>query len=398
MILMPEFVYVGVHRSGKRVAGTVDVLDEGQLRMSLRSQGVRPLTVSRVSFLGTGLKTRMDLFLHFGFKGLFKSGKDCSESFFAQRTSTKSILHFTYQLQLLLSSGLSLVQSLELLEKQSSQSKLHSVITSMREYLLQGCTFSEALNIHRCIFPKVYVVLVRLGESTNQLEERLKFLSHYLERTEEMRKKVRKITFSFLMHSLFIAYFFIVLMYFALFKQITFYFLCSLMICSYFLMNYIRSQEGKVFINSLFLKVSFIQVFLRTLGAFYFSKTMQILVGSGLGLIESVSICNETLEYGIFENKIFKETLSRLYSDLESGQTLSTTLSKLKFFPKIASKMIRDKNTLQSLSCAFEKSANFFEIELSSSIQSFQSWLKRLQFTIVGALIAVYYFFHVVRL
>ena len=168
---MVEYQYDGVNRSGKRVSGKVDAPTEGELRMILRAQGIRPTKVSKVGALN------MDL------GALFTKG--------VGSVPLEVLVTFTRQLQVLTGSGIPLVQGLEILTDQATGVIFKNVIISIREKVSQGSYLWEALGAYPKIFPKLYVALIRAGEASGSMDSMLKRLSKYLEDSDRIRKLVK---------------------------------------------------------------------------------------------------------------------------------------------------------------------------------------------------------------
>src|SRR5690349_8283647 len=101
---MAEFTYTGIDKTGKRVGGKLTAASEGDLRMLLRGMGVRPTKIARPTL----------------------AGKNSPASFFkgSDSVSTESLVIFTRQLNVLIGSGIPLVQALEILSEQSADRTL----------------------------------------------------------------------------------------------------------------------------------------------------------------------------------------------------------------------------------------------------------------------------------
>src|SRR5581483_8490105 len=115
---MPEFAYQGVDKAGKRVSGKLDVPTEGDLRMALRGQGIRPVRISKVGALNRDL-------------GSLISNKGGS-------VPLDVLVTFTRQLNVLITSGIPIVQGLEILSDQTSHRNMKTIIGAMKERVAQG--------------------------------------------------------------------------------------------------------------------------------------------------------------------------------------------------------------------------------------------------------------------
>src|SRR4051812_39866608 len=115
---MAEYLYQGVDRSGKKVSGKLDVPSEGDLRMALRSQGIRPTSISKPGVLNSDLGTLI--------KGQVRN------------VPIEQLVTFTRQLQVLIGSGIPLVQGLEILTDQSAVGNLKTILTEIKNKVSQG--------------------------------------------------------------------------------------------------------------------------------------------------------------------------------------------------------------------------------------------------------------------
>src|SRR5690242_16634964 len=115
--------------------------------MALREQGIRP---TRISIAGESLNAKLTKMFGGGLRNVPMS----------------VLVSFTRQLQVLIGSGIPLVQGLDILGEQQADATMKSVILAVREKVSQGSYLWEALSNYPIIFPKIYIALVRAGESS----------------------------------------------------------------------------------------------------------------------------------------------------------------------------------------------------------------------------------------
>src|SRR5262249_5926896 len=101
------------------------------------------------------------------------------------------LVAFTRQLNVLITSGIPIVQGLEILTQQSTNRKMKTIITTMKEKDTQGSYFWESLTQFPKAFPRLYVSLIRAGETSGSIDQMLKRLSRYLEDSARLRKMVK---------------------------------------------------------------------------------------------------------------------------------------------------------------------------------------------------------------
>ncbi|MGE0616328.1 MAG: type II secretion system F family protein, partial [Bacteriovoracia bacterium] len=144
---MPEYQYQGVDKAGKRISGRLEAPTEGELRMMLRGQGIRPMRISKSGMLNADLGS------------IIRGGQLAS-------VPLPQLALFTRQLQVLVGSGIPLVQSLEVLGDQASNPSLKKILAAVRSKVSQGSFLWESLASYQTSFPRVYLALIRAGETS----------------------------------------------------------------------------------------------------------------------------------------------------------------------------------------------------------------------------------------
>ena len=166
---MALFFYQAFSKTGAKVSGTLDASSPGSAREKLQQQGFFPFEIIPAH------------------KVAFAEG--VIERFFSGTVSLKEKILFTKQLTVLLKSGIQLLQALELLVDQF-EGKMHRIIVSVKDGLKEGQSLADGLKQYPKVFENIYVQLVRSGEASGKLEVILDRLTQYLERRDELQKKV----------------------------------------------------------------------------------------------------------------------------------------------------------------------------------------------------------------
>ena len=140
---MPDFTYEALGRTGGKSAGTIAANSEREAAMALDAKGLYPLTIAlaRTQSTGTG-----------------------STGFFAKRVKGRHLATFYSQLADLLHTGVPLLRSLELLERQSTNPTLQSVLRDIRGKVADGTGLAQAMASHPRVFNELAVSMVRAGQ------------------------------------------------------------------------------------------------------------------------------------------------------------------------------------------------------------------------------------------
>jgi len=167
---MALYAYQAFTKDGKSVNGTMDAASVQEVRDKLTRSGVFPTSIVRAEQAGKPWwSTLWDSLL--------------------VRVSPEDVIFFTKQLAVLLKAGIPLLQALELLIEQTEKG-LHRILIRLKDGIKEGRSLADGLSQYPSIFDTTYVQLVKAGEASGRLETILERLVTYLERSQELRKKV----------------------------------------------------------------------------------------------------------------------------------------------------------------------------------------------------------------
>jgi type IV pilus assembly protein PilC len=391
---MALYQYKGVDRSGKAVSGQLEAQSEGEMRMMLRSAGVRPTKMTRASG-GLTLVKKAD-----------GSGGNSLNTRSTETLGLAAQLIFTRQLQVLIGAGIPIVQGLELLYEQMSDKNLKSVIGGIKERVSGGMFLWEALTYYPKAFPKLYISLIRAGESSGSIDAILKRLARYLEDADRLRKMLKSammypaivvcvgIGVIGIMMVFVIPRFetlltqsgqalpgptqFVIDVSHFLVKNIV-YVLLGIVAGVVALSRFFKTEEGKALLDRALFKAPIFGPIMQKGGIARFSRTMQTLLMSGVNLIDAVDICKSTID-----NVVLEDAVGTIRSDIEAGKTLGQVVNKLTVFPRMAVQMITVGESTGNLDKMLEKVADFYEEEVEMLVGGLTKMLEPLILVVLG--------------
>lgn len=394
---MAEFDYQGVNKAGKRVKGKIDAPNEGELRMILRSQGIRPLRISKAGVFNSDIATLLG-------GGL-------------RNVPVEEVVTFTRQLQVLIASGIPLVQGLEILQGQLGASALKTIVLAVKEKISQGSYLWEGLSLYPNVFPKLYVALIRAGEASGSIDQMLKRLSRYLEDGERLRKMVKSammypiIVMSIGAGVVSLMLIFVIPKFEEMLKgsnqslplptQLVItsshflvnnivYIAGAFLAIGYTVRRYVRSPEGRSLLDRVIFRMPLFGPMAQKSGIARFSRTLNTLLSSGLNLIDAIDICKATVD-----NAVIEAAVAKIRSEVEAGKTLGMVIGKLDAFPKMAVQMISVGESTGNLDKMLEKVADFYESEVETLVGGITKLIEPLVLvflggTVGGMMIAMY--------
>ncbi|MBM4029907.1 MAG: type II secretion system F family protein [Planctomycetes bacterium] len=166
---MPRYQYIAIAGNGKKVKGTITAESPYAARKQLRMRSVHPSSITEVS---SGVAEQ---------RALLSVGRGISK---AQLTD------FTKQLATLLNSGIKLTEALSVLTMQTSNQRFKTALTEIRDRVVTGESFTDALKDYDRYFDVIYVAMVRVGEVTGTLGESLKTIASFMEKRQRVESKV----------------------------------------------------------------------------------------------------------------------------------------------------------------------------------------------------------------
>jgi len=167
---MPRFQYTAIAAGGKKVKGTITAETSYAARKQLRVRSVHPSSISEISSAADK-----------GERALFPS---------LNRVGKGQIIDFTKQLATLLNSGIKLTESLSVLTLQTSNQKFKTALTEIRDRVVTGESFTDALSEYGEYFDVIYVAMVRVGEVTGTLGGSLRTIANFMEKRQRVEAKV----------------------------------------------------------------------------------------------------------------------------------------------------------------------------------------------------------------
>src|SRR3972149_2584149 len=163
---MAAFAYSAINALGAESAGQITAPDAGSARELLRQKGLRPVSLSEVGAAGSAEKTR-------------------------KRVKPRSLQVFSRQFATMIDAGLSIVQSLVILEQQTDDKALALVIREVRSDVEGGMLLSQAMARHPKVFARLYISMVEAGEAAGILDSVLDRVAVQIEKEMKMKRRVK---------------------------------------------------------------------------------------------------------------------------------------------------------------------------------------------------------------
>ena len=333
---MALYFYQAFNKSGEKKSGYLDAPSTQNIREMLAKQGLYPVIIKPAS------EGQREPF----FKRIFSSG-----------ISFKEKILFTKQLSILLKAGVPLLQALELLTEQF-EGATRSMLITVKDDIKGGATFADSLKKYSKTFDAIYVQLVRAGEASGKLDTILERLTGYLERREEVSKKVKgALRYPLIQLGFAVAIVFGLMLgvvpkmaktfatqkkelpgstkiLMAMSNAVVNHALLMLIVMVIFVGGFLywkSTPAGNRTIDRLLLKLPLIKFFTKTSAVVQFSYTLGMLLEGGVNLAESLDIvCN------VVDNSILVDALKEARDKIIKQGKIAQYLKQTGVFPPIA--------------------------------------------------------------
>lgn len=385
---MPQFNYTAVNREGQRIQGAIDAATEAEVRIALRAQQLRPVRIARKSALEVDL---------------FKLGGG------GTKTRPTDVLLFTRQFSILLSSGIPLVQGLEIIGSQMKSPGMKRVVMLMKEKITTGSFLWESMSEHKKTFSQIYVSMIRAGEASGALDVILQRMIKYLDDAEKVKKLVK----SAMVYPVTVVIIGIVVVIGMLafvipkfedllkqsgqelpaptqfvisashFVQGNFLWLVlGTAAAVYFTRRFLNTPEGKRFFDYYILKAPLFGPLMNKVAVARFSRTMQTLLSSGVNLLDALDICRTAIG-----NRTIEDTILKIKGEVEQGKTLSAIMAKIPYFPPMAVQMVTVGENTGNIDKMLERVADWYEEEVKDTVGNLTKLMEPLILVFLGGMV-----------
>lgn len=378
------FNYKVKDAQGKLVKGVVEARSDREAAILLREQG----------FLIIDIKTA---------SGGFSLSAIVS---FLNRIGFSEIVDFTRQLSTMVTAGLTLTEALSILREQTRNEMMAKVLEDILHEIEAGNTLASALEKYPDCFSRIYVSLVRAGEASGKLDQVLARLADNLEKEREFRGKIQgAMIYPLIIIIGMIAVFFIMMTMVipkmtAIYKDfgVSLPFTTKLLIFIsdffvgfwwliiigtvglIFAFNAWRKTEvGNRMLDSLLLSLPLLGNLRRETVLVELTRTLGLLVGAGLPILEALNIVSDSLE-----SVIYREGLKEAAAQVEKGFPLGVPLGQNPIFPPILGQMTKVGEETGKLDETLLKISRYFETESEQLVKGLTTAIEPIIMVILG--------------
>ncbi|WP_411726418.1 type II secretion system F family protein [Methyloglobulus sp.] len=379
-----NFLWEGKDKTGKKSKGVFPAKSEAVAKAELRRQGYRV----------TKIKAKP--------KPLFKGR--------AKAITPGDIALFSRQLATMLKAGVPLVQSFDIVGKGNENPSMQDLLLSIKADIEGGDTLAEALNRRPLYFDELFCNLVEAGEHAGVLETLLDKIATYKEKTESMKKKIKKaltypiavVVVAFIVTTILLI--FVVPVFADLFKsfgadlpaftkmvvamsewmQEYWWIVILSVIASVYTFSYFKKRSRKFchFLDRTLLKLPIVGLIMNKSAVARFARTLSTMSAAGVPLVDALQSVS-----GACGNIIYAEAVLRMREEVATGQRLQFAMSQTGLFPHMVQQMVAIGEESGSIDAMLAKVADFYEEEVDNLVDNLSSLMEPIIMVVLGTLV-----------
>lgn len=388
---MGKWTWEGFDKEGRLTSGAVDASTEREARTELREQNIRIRRLSPPSLLE------------------FDIAEWLSERGLGASVGTKELATFTKQLAVMIGAGVPILQALEIIFRSERNPILKRAVRNIAMDVKQGKTLSESMLRHPKIFDKLYCSLVKSGEVGGILETILVKLAEQIEKVEKIKQQIK----SAMTYPAIVALvgagvvwglmFFVVPQFVGMLEETgqALPFITKVVIdvsdfvgkhtiliipisvaAAVIFKQTIATKEGKAVFDGLMMKAPLFAGVVVKGNLASFCRTLSVLLGSGVPLIDAIDICVETVT-----NEVIVRDLVKVRKAVEQGKNLTDPIRKIPYFPEMLGQMMRVGEQTGQLDGMLAKIADVFEDEVDTLISSLTKLMEPIIIVVLGGIV-----------
>lgn len=379
-----EFIWDGFDKQNKKTKGTIGAKSEVIARAELRRMGIRV----------TAIKPKP--------KPLFGPR--------VQKITPGDIAVFARQLATMLAAGVPLVQSFDIIGKGHDNASMSELLLSIKTDVEGGDTLAQALGRKPLYFDDLFCNLVEAGEHAGVLETLLDKIATYKEKTESIKKKVKKaltypiavLVVAFIVTAILLI--FVVPVFEDLFKgfgadlpaftqfvielsawvQEWWWMVVGVVAVASYVFMYFkkRSRPFNHFLDRMLLKIPVVGMILEKSAIARFARTLSTMSAAGVPLVEALASVA-----GACGNILFYDAVMKVRDDVSTGQQLKFALEQTGMFPNMVVQMVAIGEESGSIDSMLDKVADFYEEEVDNLVDNLSSLMEPIIMVILGILV-----------
>ena len=330
---------------------------------------------------------------------------------FTQRKKVKArdIVIFTRQFSTMINAGLPLVQALDILARQTENAMLKKAVQDILYDVEAGNTLADAMSEHPKIFSSLYVNMVAAGESGGLLDTILMRLATFLEKSEQLQRKVKGamiypgVVLSVAVLAIAILLLFVIPTFeqvFSSFDQVlplptrlviglsnllesAWWAIAGSMVIGYLLFKrWVATDNGRLQADRILLRLPVLGPLVRKAAVARFTRTLGTMLASGVTILDGLEITARTAG-----NRVIHDAVMESRTAIAGGKSIAEPLKETEVFPPMVTQMIHVGEETGDLDGMLSKIADFYDDEVDVAVENLLKVLEPALIVILGTIV-----------
>jgi type IV pilus assembly protein PilC len=366
------------------IDGLIDARDKSETAAYLRSKGLVPIQIvnKEKSKLGNLIP------------------------FFGEKVKSSDLVNLTRQLSSMLTSGITLLRSLEILRSQTGNHALTSVMDGVIKDIQEGSSFSRAIAKHPEAFSPIYISFIEASEGSGLLDKALSRLADTLEKQEKLKNTVKGalmypiIVISMMVIVVFIMMIFVIPQISTLYTSmsvslplptlilisvsnffVSFWYIVILTIAAAIIgfQRWYKTTAGRLTIDSVELKIPIFGSLIKKTILTEFARTLGTLLASGTLVVQALKKVSD-----ISGNINFKNAIIDISKRVEKGASIGDAMSLHDLFPPNLIELVKIGEQTGKLDETLVKASEYYENEVDQSVKALSTALEPIILVVLG--------------
>jgi len=388
---MKNYKYIARNLSGTRTEGLKQAVSSNEVLAWLREEGLTPVSVSEITV------------------GVNKQPRRISHR---KRIKSADLAAFCWQLTTMTEGGIPVTAALKAIGEDIENLQFQQILQQVLEKMERGETFSDSLSEFPRVFNRLSRAMVLAGETGGNLSTALRRLAEYFDTRDKLAKKVKGAmaypAFMFVFIVLIIAFImaFIIPRFRLIFEQmggqlpaftqafmsvydmirtnIVYIAGSVLLVIVSAVLIYTRTRKGHFLFSKITLVLPLFGKILSQSFVAMFCRTMSTLLAAGVSVLEAFDILSV-----MSNNDIIKGAITQTRDHIVGGSNISLGMTASGFFPNTVVKMVQVGEESGSLPKVLDRTADFYERKVDSTVTTLMSLLEPIMIVTVGAIVLV---------
>lgn len=399
---MPNFAYEAINQQGQKQTGELEADNRNEAILEIRNNGLKPTKVTQLA--ATAAKAAKATKKAESGPKVGKDGK------IRGRVSSRLLTEFTAQMAVLIDAGLPVVRSLKVLSKQQKPGPFKFILEDVSHSVETGSSLSEAFASHPKVFDRLFVNMIKAGETGGILDTILQRLADFMEKAERLKKKVVGamiypiIVMSVAVMILTGIMIFVVPAFEQMFEDqgMELHWMTQILVftsrglvspwgigaavllvgAGFGILAWSRTETGERITDSIKLKLPIFGNIIRKSVTARFTRTLGTLVMAGVPILESLNICKNAIG-----NVVLGEAIDKVANSIKEGETIAAPLSQTGLFDDLVVNMVDVGEETGELDKMLIKVADTFDVYVDIAVESLVSILEPILIVFMGGAI-----------